>query len=482
MDFTGDNMQKNSEVFLSVIVPIYRVEKYLRKCIDSILEQSYKDIELILVDDGSDDSCPQICDDYAGTDSRIKVIHKENGGLSSARNAGMQIARGKYIWFVDADDLISGNIKEELIPMLNKYQPDIIVFDAEAFNETNETWNLNYYDRKNKIKDFEMMSGKDFFKMYYLLDAYRDSACLNIYKKVFLDKNNIRFPSGEICEDIAFTFEVYMTAETMKYVPHTYYKRRYRNQSITTGGNNEKKINSFFHVLQMNIKTVENNNTDEKLRYVFRHYLFNYLSVQLNRIEHSDLQDKETYFVTAFDMFFRVCRCLTRKEMDLSGINMLLTYMSKMEEQIDYKKLKSKMFEFENGVYSWEELKEQAVALHKSLVTEVLRSLPFDKEINVGVYGIGEHTKKMLKSYREYVGEIRANLVFLDSNAESNSITYDDKPVYNIRDVRDEELEIVIISSCRYQDELYYTISERNVNSMIIKLYTQVKDTFDFFI
>ena len=112
-------MQKNSEVFLSVIVPIYRVEKYLRKCIDSILEQSYKDIELILVDDGSDDSCPQICDDYAGTDSRIKVIHKENGGLSSARNAGMQIARGKYIWFVDADDLISGNIKEELIPMLS---------------------------------------------------------------------------------------------------------------------------------------------------------------------------------------------------------------------------------------------------------------------------------------------------------------------------------------------------------------------------
>lgn len=474
----GDSMQKNSEVFLSVIIPIYRVEKYLHKCIDSVIEQSYKDIELILVDDGSDDSCPQICDDYATKDGRIKVIHKENGGLSSARNAGMMIAKGKYIWFVDADDLICGNIKEELVPMLNQYQPDIIAFDAEAFNETNETWNLNYYDRKSKIKDFEMMSGKDFFKMYYMLDAYRDSACLNIYKKAFLDRNNIRFPSGEICEDIAFTFEVYMTAETVKYVPHNYYKRRYRNQSITTSGNDEKKINGFFHVLQWNTKIIKSINTDEKLRYVFRQYLFNYLSVQMDRIEHSDLRDKGTYFVTAFDMFFQECGCLT----DLSGINMLLTYMSILEKRIDCKELKSKTFEFENGVYSWEELKEQAAALHKSLVTEILRSLPFDKEISVGVYGIGEHTKKLLKSYREYMGQIRANLVFLDSNAQSNTITYEDKPVYNIRDVCDKELEAVVISSCRYQEELYHTISEMKVDSNIIKLYTKAEDTFDFFI
>lgn len=227
---------------------------------------------------------------------------------------------------------------------------------------------------------------------------------------------------------------------------------------------------------------MENESTDEKLCYVFRHYLFNYFSVQLSRIEQSDLLDKENFFMSAFDMFFREFNNFTKKVMDLSGINMILTYINKIEKTDGSKALENKIYKFENGVYSWEELKRKVVSLHRLLVAEVLKSLPFDRPICVGVYGIGEHTKKLLKSYREYVGEIRANLVFLDSNVQSHTTTYEDKEVYNIRDVHDKDLEAVIISSCRYQDAMYHTISKMNMYSNIIKLYTKVEDTFDFFI
>ena len=105
---------------ISVIVPVYNVENYLRRCVDSIINQTYKNLEIILVDDGSPDNCPVICDEYAQKDSRIKVIHKENGGLSSARNCGMDMATGEYIGFVDGDDWIESDMYKFLIENAEK--------------------------------------------------------------------------------------------------------------------------------------------------------------------------------------------------------------------------------------------------------------------------------------------------------------------------------------------------------------------------
>ncbi|MFZ3577233.1 glycosyltransferase family 2 protein, partial [Virgibacillus sp. DJP39] len=120
---------------LSIIVPVYKVEQYLAKCIDSILNQTYKDFELILVNDGSPDNCSDICDSYMKKDNRIKVIHKANGGLSSARNAGIQIARGEYIGFVDSDDFIHRRMYEVLYKNAFKYLSDIVVCDYSQVQE-----------------------------------------------------------------------------------------------------------------------------------------------------------------------------------------------------------------------------------------------------------------------------------------------------------------------------------------------------------
>ena len=115
----------NNNPKISVIVPVYKVEKYLDRCVESIVNQTYKNLEIILVDDGSPDNCPVMCDEWAEKDERIRVIHKENGGLADARNAGMNIATGDYIGFVDSDDWIEPNMYEVLLKNALKYDADI---------------------------------------------------------------------------------------------------------------------------------------------------------------------------------------------------------------------------------------------------------------------------------------------------------------------------------------------------------------------
>ncbi len=112
---------------ISIIVPVYKVEKYLKKCVDSILAQTFSDFELILVDDGSPDNSGRICDDYAKKDARVRVVHKQNGGLSSARNAGIEVAKGKYLGFVDSDDYIAEDMYELLYKAIIKEEADLSI-------------------------------------------------------------------------------------------------------------------------------------------------------------------------------------------------------------------------------------------------------------------------------------------------------------------------------------------------------------------
>lgn len=141
---------------LSVIVPVYKVEKYLPRCIESILSQTYSDLELILVDDGSPDNCPSICDEYMQKDSRVVVIHKENAGVSAARNDGLKIAKGKYIGFIDSDDYITPNMYEELITNLENNNCDLAI---AGYDYVDESGNINraYSSKENEILNQEQV-------------------------------------------------------------------------------------------------------------------------------------------------------------------------------------------------------------------------------------------------------------------------------------------------------------------------------------
>ena len=187
------------EPLISVIVPIYNVEKYLNRCIESIVNQIYKNLEIILVDDGSPDNCPQICDEWKEKDNRIKVIHKENGGLSDARNAGIRNASGEYISFVDADDTIEINTYLNIKNVINQCKPDIIDFGWQYVSKNNEiTKNINKLGKntllsKNIIIEIILppllnIKDKEYFVFDFVWNKVFKSEIIYNYNVLFNDK------------------------------------------------------------------------------------------------------------------------------------------------------------------------------------------------------------------------------------------------------------------------------------------------------
>ena len=190
---------------ISIIVPIYNVEKYLRECLDSLIHQTLKEIEIICVNDGSTDNSAQILEEYRLKDNRIKVIHKENGGLGSAYNLGIEKATGGYIGFVESDDVARPEMFEDLYSLITEYDCDLVKSDYYL-----------YYSSKNKIVPNKMIKEEDAFKVTNSRENpellfLAPSIWSAIYKKEFLMKNNIKFleTPGASYQDTSFHSKVY---------------------------------------------------------------------------------------------------------------------------------------------------------------------------------------------------------------------------------------------------------------------------------
>lgn len=212
---------------ISVIVPVYKVEKYLKKCVDSIINQTYKNLEIILVDDGSPDSCGRICDEYAERDSRIKVIHKENGGLSSARNAGLDIASGDYIAFVDSDDRIAPDAYENLISALGERVDSIANFMYERERESGETFPSVVPHTKDDIISSEAYVGE---LMMHVGDV---SACTKLFPREVIA--GTRFAVGILNEDLLFMLEIATKIKEIVFVGKVGYYYFVREGSTSSG-------------------------------------------------------------------------------------------------------------------------------------------------------------------------------------------------------------------------------------------------------
>lgn len=185
---------------ISIIVPVYNVKKYLNRCIDSILNQSFSDFDLILVDDGSPDNCGKICDGYAEKDKRIKVVHKENGGLASARNAGLDVTDNDYIVFIDSDDQIEQNHIEALFNCVKTTEDNYIFCGMKSVSETDGTYTLNTPDNR-----FVSEKQIDFLNLHK--SSTIGFACNALFYNSVLKKYNIRFNENVIIEDLPFTLE-----------------------------------------------------------------------------------------------------------------------------------------------------------------------------------------------------------------------------------------------------------------------------------
>lgn len=227
---------------ISVIIPVYNVEKYLEECVNSVLAQTYKNIEIILVDDGSTDSSGKLCDNFSEKHSNIQVFHKENGGQSTARNMGLEYAKGKYIYFLDSDDIIVPVALEKLCDVAEADCSDVVFFDAESFidekpdEEMKQTYlRTHKYPVQNGIKAFEQMQE---------LNEYHCVVWGMLLRKEFLLENVIKFIPGIYYEDMAYTYELLCRAGTVSQCPEVLYKRRYRPNSTMTSKKSKKYFDS----------------------------------------------------------------------------------------------------------------------------------------------------------------------------------------------------------------------------------------------
>ena len=215
----------NNEI-ISVIVPIYNVEKYLSKCIDSIINQTYKYLEIILVNDGSTDDCKNICDDYKKKDSRIIVFHQENKGLSSAKNKGLELATGDLIGFVDGDDYIEPTMYEKLLNNMHKYNSDMSICD---FNNI-----INNIKKSNKINsnilEFQTSGKEKYNNMYNSYSIIAFVSWNKFYKKELF--YNVRYPNGKYYEDVNSICNILNEAKSISYIIEPLYNYVYRKDSI----------------------------------------------------------------------------------------------------------------------------------------------------------------------------------------------------------------------------------------------------------
>ncbi len=274
---------------ISVVIPIYNVEKYLRRCIDSVIKQTYENLEIILVDDGSQDNCAEICDEYAINDSRIKVIHKLNGGLSDARNSGIDIASGKYITFIDSDDYVTKDYIEVLYNALKADMTDLAISSHKVIYE-----NGTVIEKATGEKS--ILSSKEVLERILYDDGIDLSAWAKLYKIELW--NDVRYPKGRLFEDSATTYKLIDKCDKVTIISKATYNYMIRNSSITNVKFSNKKLDL--------IKSTQEMCTYVKKRYpdlekaTNRRLMYAYLSTLTQLIKSNEKNDEVEEYLYSY--------------------------------------------------------------------------------------------------------------------------------------------------------------------------------------
>lgn len=270
---------------VSVIVPVYKVENYLKKCVNSLINQTLKDIEIILVDDGSPDSCGKICDEYAKNDSRVKVIHKQNEGLSEARNVGIMAAKSPYIGFVDSDDYVAEDMYEILYENLIKTNADVSVCGLY------DCYSNKKIPQFAKNDEFLILDNEQALKTALEGVKFSVNAVNKLYRKELFSE--VKFPKGKLSED-AFTIpKILSKASRVVFDSAPKYYYVHRGESITTSGFKRQDFN-VIEAYRENLEFVRNNFKDLTKQAEFR-LLWSYTYVFDKMILSENFEDIESY-------------------------------------------------------------------------------------------------------------------------------------------------------------------------------------------
>lgn len=244
---------------VSVIIPVYKVEQFLDKCVESVINQTYSELEIILVDDGSPDSCPTLCDDWAKKDSRIKVLHKQNGGLSSARNSGIKMSTGQFLYFLDSDDYITPQCIEILVQYQSQNGVDIVAGNFQIIGNNNIPLNTKDVCLNSYYQMMQAIINKQTYVM----------SCNKLVSRKIFDKYSLFFRDGLLHEDLVWNFELLNSIEAMYITTQVTYTYVLRDNSISRSKDQVKHVLHFLKGVQHNLDFLEKNGVPHRdLNYV----------------------------------------------------------------------------------------------------------------------------------------------------------------------------------------------------------------------
>lgn len=443
---------KGNDIKTSVIIPVYNVKDYLTACVESVLSQTQREKEIILVDDGSTDGSDQIIQYYEEHYPFVKAIYQENQKLGAARNAGLQIASGQYIYFLDADDHITDDLLEKCYQIAKARDLDFVMFDAVTVIDGEETdfregSSVETFDRSGLGIKEKTYSGIEYWNAFFARCGVFSSAGLFYINTDFLKKNRLYFEPGIFYEDMDWMVRMYSCAKKITYIAQRFYYRRIRKESIMTTRYNDMHMQSCVFVCRKLIQmSLEENNTSKQKLILST---FRLMTGRLKEIIKSYCEEER--LDTIQDEVLRICRYMrcVYEDIGQKDINYQVEILLTIEAlykffQASGSKLKMLDLKLEN--YKWR------------LVEEEMRKIPLDKTDQViGIYGTGVICERFISLYRKYIGGLSDSVFFIDTYKESKG-DQQGYPLYNIRDLAGICVDCILVASTRYKDEMIENI------------------------
>ena len=263
---SGPEVRPEQKPLVSVIIPVYNVEKYLPQCLDSVLSQTFSDMEILCVNDGSTDSSPQILADYQKKDRRIRILEQENAGLSAARNKGLENASGKYIYYLDSDDYLEPDALEKLTRRMEAEDLDFLLMNAEAFTVDGSDEDIaDFRYRYTRTFDYpDLYTGPGLLSRLFKHNEYQPMAWSYMTSRRMAEENQLHFVQGILHEDNLYTFQCYLHANRAGYLSDVLYHRRVAGGSIMTSGVTFENVRGYFlSYLEMNMNIYQKKDLSE---------------------------------------------------------------------------------------------------------------------------------------------------------------------------------------------------------------------------
>lgn len=463
---------------VSVIVPVYNVELYLEKCLESILQQTQPFDEVIIVNDGSTDSCGDICRKYQGEFPQIVLVEQGNKGLSGARNAGLAIATGDYIVFVDSDDWVEETMCEKIKELAEGCDAnlDIIFYASQNVNASSgRQWPHNIFYRDAEITN-AIMNGYESLRNFFP-KGYITSAVFSAYRKEFLKNKQISFVEGRVFEDFLFLLNAISDAENVFYLPDILYYNRRRPRSIMTSSNFDQKVADIVYIHKRvweYIKGSERWMADKEFAIKFVLYYAMDILSEVN-VPKGFWREKLDYLNAFFKEWLGIIEIGKLGRDELCNLLCLAKCYGRLRDEskpdgID----EDKLFQKYGGLKNFESHIEEI------LVPEIkirLAGIPLGESgKKVAIYGIGAHTKSMVSLYHRFIGDIKSEITYIVTDVKD--IERDNQiPIISFEEMQDD-YDSYILSSRLYQEEMHENLLRKAIPpNKIVALYDKTDTT-----